>query len=235
MRGSLKLPQVYESAILKDPRVVHRFFYKNDCEGQEVDFSSPLSDELAAAMLDEFKLKHLLVLNQNHTAGIVSYPGDVLSTQADGVITNQKGVGLLIRHADCQAALIFDPVRCVIGAVHAGFKGQILGIYTQVIEAMKTQYRSDPATIYVALSASLGVESSEFTQYKEQFPLALHSYFKDNHADLKQMALDELIACGCLKEHISIDPRCTKQQSSLFFSYRFNKTKKRLGSLIVLN
>jgi copper oxidase (laccase) domain-containing protein len=41
----------------------------------------------------------------------------------DAFVTGQSGRPLMIQVADCQAQLLYDPVRNVAAAVHAGWKG----------------------------------------------------------------------------------------------------------------
>ena len=48
--------------------------------------------------------------------------------QADGLVTDIPGVTLAVYSADCLPILLYDPVRRVVGAVHAGWRGTALGI-----------------------------------------------------------------------------------------------------------
>jgi len=62
-----------------------------------------------------FDLADLIAPRQVHgdRVEIAPFQGD-----CDGLITSEQDVGLLIRHADCQAALFYDPVKKVIANVH---------------------------------------------------------------------------------------------------------------------
>ena len=46
----------------------------------------------------------------------------------------QKDCGLVIQHADCQAAIFFDPVRKAIANVHCGWRGSVCNIYAKTVE-----------------------------------------------------------------------------------------------------
>lgn len=61
--------------------------------------------------------------------------GDVPT--ADGLVTTTRGVGLMIRVADCVPVLLADPVAGVVGAVHAGRAGVALDITTRAVERMR--------------------------------------------------------------------------------------------------
>jgi YfiH family protein len=217
MRSSLELPLFSTAKLFENKKLCHRFFYKINSHGQEVDFSTPVNSELVSLILDEFSLKRVLFLNQTHSDHVLTYPSYKGYKGADSIITNAKNVGLIIRHADCQAALFYDPVKEVIAAVHAGYKGQAQFIYTHTIKKMTDQFGSLPKDIGVAISAGLGIKHSEFINYRNEFPIKLHKYNQDGFMDLKKMALDELRAAGLLKEHIDIDPRCSYEEEALFY------------------
>jgi YfiH family protein len=235
MRSALKLPQFSFSPVLHYAGLEHRFFYRIDAMGAEIDFAATLNTFLIEALLHDLSLKRLLVVNQTHTGHVVVYPSLEGYTDADAIITDKKNVGLLIRHADCQAALFYDPIKKVIGAAHAGFKGQGLCIYTHTIEKMRAIYGSHSCDIRVAISPSLGLAHAEFIHYIQEFPPALHKYAQNNFMDLKKMACDELLSCGILAQHIDMDLRCTYEDEVLFYSYRRDKTSKRLASIIVMH
>jgi YfiH family protein len=232
MRGPLNPNNFVQSEVLKSPYLDHYFFQNTkECE---LDFSSPLSDKRASLVLEDFELKRLLVLNQNHTCFVDIYPSTIGHPFCDGVVTQEKKVGLLIRHADCQAAIFFDPKKKVIAASHAGYKGQTLSIYTKVIKNMKEHFACDPSDIKVAVSASLGLDHAEFIHYRTEFPEILHRYAHDGYMDLKQMALDEFLDNGLNIDNIDIQKACTFCDDKRFYSFRRDKTIKRSASLVFL-
>lgn len=228
------LPKSATSNLFEQDKLGQYFFYKKTPDDLLCDFKAPLDDKMALMLLDTFSLKKLLVMQQNHTDHIVSYPSSYGHQHVDAVITDQKKVGLLVRHADCQAAFFFDPKKNVIAAVHAGFRGQACQFYGSTIKALKKNYGCRAQDLLVAISPSLGLDHAEFKNYKVEFPLELHKYVIDGYVDLKKMAFDELVMHGVLPEHIDIDPRCTYCDETEFFSYRRNKTQSRMASLIFL-
>ncbi len=56
---------------------------------------------------------------------------------ADALVTTRRGVGLMVRVADCVPVLLADPDAGVIGAVHAGRLGMTLGIVGRTVERMQ--------------------------------------------------------------------------------------------------
>ncbi|MFC4787337.1 polyphenol oxidase family protein [Nocardioides sp. MAHUQ-72] len=63
--------------------------------------------------------------------------GDVPS--ADALVTTTRGLGLMVRIADCVPVLLADPARGVVGAVHAGRAGVFLGIVGRAVERMRAE------------------------------------------------------------------------------------------------
>ena len=71
---------------------------------------------------------------------------------SDGIITNQRGIALGVRVADCCAVYIVDPRTPAIGLVHSGRKGTELGVVPSAITQMIERFGSDPSSMIVQLS-----------------------------------------------------------------------------------
>jgi len=56
---------------------------------------------------------------------------------ADALVTTTRGTGLMIRVADCVPVLLADPEAGVVGAVHAGRAGLVLGIVDRAVERLR--------------------------------------------------------------------------------------------------
>ncbi len=92
-----------------------------------------------AATLDARPLP-LLSLHQIHSSTAVTVetpwaPGQ--GPQADGMVTNRRGVALGILTADCAPILFADRKAGVIGAAHAGWKGALGGVAEATVAAME--------------------------------------------------------------------------------------------------
>ena len=75
--------------------------------------------------------------------------------EADGLVTDLPGVSLVIFGADCLPILLYDPVRRVVAAVHAGWRGTAIGIVTRAVEKMRDVYGSAPADILAAIGPGI--------------------------------------------------------------------------------
>jgi YfiH family protein len=153
----------------------------------------------------------------------------------DALTTNQKHVGLSILHADCQAAIFYDPVHHAVSNVHCGWQGSVQNIYKETTEAMKHLYGSKPEDLHVGISPSLGPHASEFINHKRELPPQFDSFqFKPTYFDFWQISRWQLEACGMLPQHIEIAAMCTYSNPVDFFSYRRVKASGRHATLVAL-
>ncbi len=153
----------------------------------------------------------------------------------DGVVTNQKEIGLLIRHADCQGAIFYDPVNHALGNVHCGWRGSVLNIYQKIIIKMKTLYGTDPSDLIVCIGPSLGPENAEFKHYKEELPESFWEFqVRPTYFDFWEISRMQLTKAGVPKEQIEIAEICTYENHKEYFSYRRNKATPHHGTLVAL-
>ena len=95
-----------------------------------------------AALLGDFAPGAALAdLHQVHgdtvvraTAGAAA---DWQRPDADGVVTTDPDVVLMVRAADCVPVVLVDPAARVVGAAHAGRAGVQLGVVTATVRAMR--------------------------------------------------------------------------------------------------
>lgn len=75
---------------------------------------------------------------------------------ADAIICTAPGLFPAVLTADCLPILLVDPVQRIAAAVHAGWKGTLLGIAGKVLRTLKSEFRSDPSDLLVALGPAIG-------------------------------------------------------------------------------
>lgn len=106
---------------------------RNDADG----FAASLATVVEAAGVPFARL------TQVHGADVVQVVEDPLPSSpddlgaADALVTTRRGVGLMVRVADCVPVLLADPAAGVIGAVHAGRLGMTLDVTSQAVERMR--------------------------------------------------------------------------------------------------
>jgi polyphenol oxidase len=186
-------------------------------------------EENRRRILKTLNLERLISAQQIHQTHIecVYEPKEEFS-DCDGLMTSQNTWGLLIQHADCQAALFYDPIKKVIASIHAGWRGQVKNIYQTVILKMRTAFGSDPKDLLVCISPSLGPQNSEFKNYREEFPEIFWQFqIKPFYFDLWAIARFQLEQAGILSHHLEIAQIDTYAHPDDFYSYRREKAAGR--------
>lgn len=151
--------------------------------------------------------------------------------EADGLITDVPGICLTIFGADCLPILLYDPVRRVIAAVHAGWRGTVNGIAAKAVDKMVQIYGSRPENVLAAIGPGISMCCFETD---EDVPNAVteafgacalkHIQFQENgkfHVDLKGLNALRLEKTGLLPEHIAVSTVCTMCQHDRFWSHRY--------------
>jgi YfiH family protein len=80
----------------------------------------------------------LVTVRQQHGADVIRVGNGTEGASADGMVTADAGVGLVIGVADCAPVVYVDVERRVIGALHVGWRGLAGGIVEAGVVAMRT-------------------------------------------------------------------------------------------------
>ncbi len=152
----------------------------------------------------------------------------------DGLITKEKHKTLIIKHADCQAAIIYDPIQNMLANIHCGWRGNVQNIYGHTVEMLK-KMGSNPKDLLVCISPSLGPNHSEFVNFKTEFPEHFQEFqWKENYFNLWDISRMQLKAAGVLPSHIECAEICTYENNQDYFSYRRDKITGRNATLVML-
>lgn len=156
------------------------------------------------------------------------------SSLCDAVATKQPNLGLLITHADCQAAIFYDPKKHALANVHCGWRGNVQNIYAKTVAFMQSEFGSAPEDILVGISPSLGPHDAEFINYKTELPEHFHSLqIKPHHFDFWEISKRQLQEAGILPKHIEVAEISTFSSEDCF-SYRREKVSGRHGTVAML-
>lgn len=144
----------------------------------------------------------------------------------DGLVTDEPGVTLVTGHADCMAFFFYDPAKKVIGLCHAGWRGALGRIGSEVVSKMRT-LGSDPGNILAGVGPSICPKCFEVGEdvaqmFEDAFPhCPLRSVNEKGNPtiDLWQVALCQFMESGIVPEHVSLMGVCTKETDNLY-SYR---------------
>lgn len=148
----------------------------------------------------KFCIKDVAEVSQIHNNNVVLVHEVISSdTVADGMITSNKGIYLLLKVADCIPIGFYDLKNQAIGIVHAGWRGLEKGIIKNTIDLMKESFDTNVKDLLINFGPSIGPCCYRMDLWKE--------------------AEDQLIDCGVLKKNIH-NPRICTYESKDYFSHR---------------
>ncbi len=73
----------------------------------------------------------------------------------DGFVTNKKDKILALTFADCNCLYLYDPVKNVIGNIHAGWRGTHKEIAREAIKVIKEEYETEPKDLICIMAPSI--------------------------------------------------------------------------------
>ncbi len=178
------------------------------------------------------RLVHLARDTDRYTVG-----GDK-RIECDGLVTDIKGLPIMIYIADCVPVLMHDPEAGVIAAVHCGWKSSVQDILGAAAEKMRS-LGAKPENIRAAIGASIGKCCFECGG---DVPEAVEKYLggdteglfekKENgkvHVDLRGANARRLVQLGVPPENVDVSGECTMCLPEKYWSHR--KTDGVRGSM----
>lgn len=154
---------------------------------------------------------------------IVFADGGKAFQETDGLVTRDPNTFLSVTVADCIPVYFFDPIHDVVGIVHAGWKGVVGGIVSEMIRVMKSDYESNTADILVGIGPSIQKCHFEITgEIRDQFDAdVIEERDRKLFVDLSKMLERQLQEAGVTR--IEDSRICTFCHPDRYFSYRRDK------------
>jgi YfiH family protein len=180
----------------------------------------------------------VLIARQVHKDSILTIPlqardlaqwqAEAAAADADGVATNRGDCWVGITTADCVPLLLHDPEVAAVAAVHAGWRGALLGVATAALRTLVDHFGARPSRVEAALGPHIG--SCCFEVGRAVLEPLYHMRGGDlwvsrrdgdkGHFDLGGFVRWQLEEAGVVPERIVALGLCTRCQPSLFSSYR---------------
>ncbi len=232
----------YEFELLQGYPLVHGIFTRrggvSEAPFDSLNVGDNLGDDKDATEENKRRMANALGINlpiflkQSHSDRVHEI-GE--TDEADGMVTGQKEIPIAIRHADCQAALFYDPVHHALANVHAGWRGNVQNIYAKTVEKMELLFGTRPEELIVCISPSLGPRKAEFINYERELPRDFWIHKNEtHHFNLWNIAKGQLIAAKIPEAQIEIASLCTFENEEDFFSFRRSKTTGRNATVASL-
>lgn len=160
---------------------------------------------------------------------------DPVSYEADGLMTDLPGVGLVVFTADCVPILLCDPVAGCVAALHAGWRGTAGGIGAEGVRRLRERYGAKPENIRAAIGPAIGPCCFETDADVPQAMLealgeGAKPYITPKNGkflvDLKGINGEILRNAGILPENLAVCPDCTCCHPERYWSHRYTKGQR---------
>jgi polyphenol oxidase len=146
----------------------------------------------------------------------------------DALVTDEPGLLLMLKFADCVPIVLWDPVRRVVAVAHAGWRGTVARTPAAALHFMVARYGSEPRDIRAGIGPSIGpccyqVGQEVATQAEQVFPGAgVVAPGPDGtpYLDLWSANAETLMRSGVAEENVELSRICTRCRNDLFFSHR---------------
>ena len=147
----------------------------------------------------------------------------------DALVTDQPGVTVAVRTADCVPVLVHDSRRRVVAAIHAGWRGAVAGIVSKTLTLMANRFGSTRSDLRVSIGPSAGpccyeVDDPVLDQLRMGVPNweSVVCDYEGHKAqlDLKALIRRQVEGEGVSARSVSSVNLCTICHDQLFYSYR---------------
>lgn len=183
------------------PEIVHGFSFR---------FPEVVREDVVTHLegaLGELGIRPERTIIGEQTHGVLVAKVDAPASQpvpeVDALVTNQPGVALIVRVADCGPVFFHDSVKNAIGVAHSGRKGTEGNITAATVQAMTQHFGSDPADLRVQLGPCIRPPHYEV------------AFAEEIGRQAREMGVKHYADCGI----------CTGANVDKYYSYRLEKGK----------
>jgi len=175
-------------------------------------------------------------LSQMHRDQCVAVTaGDKLqrSYSGDAVLTDRNDVLVAVRMADCLPVFMVNPKRRIIGMIHAGWRGTLLGIARRTIRKAEDRFGCRPGDFTLLFGPCI---RSCCYRVSDRVAVLFDEECVSRRRDgapmlnLVQANLKQFTDCGVKEDKIFVVGGCTFCDKDLFCSYR--RDKENAGRMI---
>jgi YfiH family protein len=148
--------------------------------------------------------------------------------EGDALVTDQPNVIVGVRTADCVPILCHDPVKNVVAAIHAGYKGVLESVVQKTFEMMQRLFACRAQDIVVGIGPAICLEHYEVgfdvieafrKLYGDRFICEEYEDARP-HLDVRATIAFILSDLGVDEKNVDGVGLCTFEREDLFCSYR---------------
>jgi YfiH family protein len=215
--------EILQSSALAEAGVPHGFTLRTGAFGARGNGESDL--ERLSRVLG---LRRLAAMQQAHGNEVLVLGGSG-APRCDGILTDQRGQGVVVQSADCVPLLLWASKPGAVAAVHAGWRGTLARIASRAVSRLEEVYRVSAGDVHAAIGPSIRVccyevgdeVISSFAESGRDIErISRPGPRGRRHLDLVEENRAQLVASGVSVERISDSGLCTFCENDRFYSFR---------------
>ena len=148
--------------------------------------------------------------------------------EGDALVTNEAGLQIGVRTADCVPILLLDTRQRAVAAIHAGWRGTVAEITRCAIHKLAAEFGSQPADILAAIGPCIReccyeVGPEVVSEFENIFPEWTNQALKPGgkrNLNLPEANSRQMRAAGIPSDQIFDSCLCTSCQLETFYSFR---------------
>jgi YfiH family protein len=219
-----KLRWLSFSPLLNFDFISHGFIIKN----KERNLSTQVKKNTLKKLIKNISSeeKHIIVPQQIHGNGCLTIKKkDELKRKykGDAILTDRRDIFLTVSVADCLPIFLVEPKRKVVGLVHAGWRGTLLGIAKETIRKAKNEFGCKPEDFTLLFGPAIQkccYEISEVTAILFDEDGLTRMAGEKPKLDLMKINLKQFLNCGVKRKKIFATNDCTFCNKDMFHSFR---------------
>ena len=202
----------------------HGFIIKN----REQNLSAQVKKNVIRSLLEKksSEKRQIIVPKQVHGKGcliIKKKDGLKKRYKGDAILTDRKDIFLTVQVADCLPVFLVEPRKKVVGLIHAGWRGTLLGIAKQTIRKAKKEFGCKPEDFTLLFGPAIQkccYEISEGMAILFDEDCLIRRNGEKPKLDLIYANLKQFLNCGVKEEKIFVANDCTCCNREMFHSFR---------------
>jgi YfiH family protein len=156
-------------------------------------------------------------------------PAAVRQEEGDALLARERGVAIGVRAADCLPLLLVDPESRAVAAVHAGWRGTVLGVAVAAVQALRELAGAPASRLQAAVFPHIraccfevGDEVAEeiVRATPDRQANVVDRTRERPHVALAAVIRAQLLAAGLVADNLDDVAGCTRCDAERFFSYR---------------
>jgi YfiH family protein len=215
---------LFFSPLLNFDFISHGFIIKN--KEQNLSTQAKRSSLKGLVKKISSEEKHIIVPQQIHGNGCLTIKKrEELKRKykGDAILTDRKDIFLTVSVADCLPIFLVEPKRKVVGLVHAGWRGTLLGIAKETIRKAEDEFGCKPEDLTLLFGPSIQkccYEISEVMAILFDEDCLIRRPGEKPKLDLMKINLKQFLNCGVKGKKIFATNDCTCCNKDMFHSFR---------------